>query len=567
MSASSHEDRILPNLSRRAFVGVGIAGAIAAVTGLSPTEAEAEAETDAVVAPVTTTAAPPAFALEEATISQLQQWMASGRYTSRALCEMYLKRISEVDRTGPAIRAVLQLNPDVLAIADGLDAERKAGHLRGPLHGIPVLIKDNIDTHDRMTTAAGSLALAKSIAPRDSFVASRLRLAGAVILGKTNLSEWANYRSTHSSSGWSGMGGQTHNPYALDRTPSGSSSGSGAAAADSLCAIAVGTETDGSITSPSAAQSLVGIKPTVGLISRAGIIPISHSQDTAGPMARTVTDAAILLGALTGVDSRDVATAASKAHSRTDYTTFLDANGLRGARIGIPRKNYFGYSVATDAIIEHAIAVMRSAGAIVIDPIELGGEGKGEGDVLSYEFKADVNAYLASLGAASPMKTLADLIAFNNAHRAEEMPYFGQEIFETAEARGPLTEKKYRDALASGHARSRARGIDAAVAKYRLDAIAAPTQGPPSLIDLVNGDPGGGGSASSLPAVAGYPHITVPAGYSFGLPVGLSLFGPAWSEGVLIKLAYAFEQKTKVRRSPKFRATANLDAHAADTRG
>ena len=551
MTASSSDDGVPSNLSRRAFVGVGIAGALAAVAGVSPSPAHAST----VLRPPSV---PPSFELEEATIVQLQQWMVSGRYSSRALCEMYLKRISEIDRTGPAIRSVLQLNPDALQIADSLDAERKSGHLRGAMHGIPVLIKDNIDTHDRMTTAAGSLALAHSIAPRDSFVAGRLRAAGAVILGKTNLSEWANYRSTHSTSGWSGMGGQTRNPYALDRTPSGSSSGSGAAAASSLCTVAVGTETDGSITSPAAVQSLVGIKPTVGLVSRAGIIPISHSQDTAGPMARTVTDAAILLSTLTGVDPRDAATAPSARHAHSDYTTFLDANGLKGARIGIPRKNYFGYSVATDAIVNEAIAVLRSAGATIVDPIELGTEGKGERDVLSYEFKADVNAYLGSLGASSPMKTLADLIAFNAAHRSEEMPYFGQEIFETAQARGPLTDKKYRDALAMGHRRARVQGIDAAVAKYRLDAIAAPTQGPPGLIDLVNGDPRGGGSATSLPAVAGYPHITVPAGYSFGLPVGLSFFGPAWSEPTLIRLAYAFEQKSKVRRPPRFLPTAAL---------
>jgi amidase len=560
MTASSSDSSVPSNLSRRAFVGVGLAGALAAVAGAAASPLEAAGALGR------TPGAPPAdlpgalspFELEEATIAQLQDWMAAGRYTSRTLCELYFKRISEVDRTGPAIRSVLQINPDALQIADSLDVERKSGHVRGPMHGIPVLIKDNVGTHDSMTTAAGSLALAHSISPRDSFVAERLRMAGAVILGKTNLSEWANYRSTHSSSGWSGMGGQTRNPYALDRTPSGSSSGSGAASAASLCAIAVGTETDGSITSPSAAQSLVGIKPTVGLVSRAGIIPISHSQDTAGPMARTVTDAAILLGALTGVDSRDVATAASAQHARSDYRPFLDANGLKGARIGIPRKGYFGYSDATDAIINEAIAVMRAAGATIIDPIEIGASGSTEGDVLSYEFKSDMNAYLASLGPASPMKTLADLIAFNSAHRAEEMPYFGQEIFEAAEARGPLTDRKYIDALAAGHQRSRAEGIDAAVAKYRLDAIAAPTQGPAKLIDLVNGDPRGGGSASSLPAVAGYPHITVPAGYVFGLPVGLSLFGPAWSESVLIKLAYAYEQHSRVRKAPEFLPTAKL---------
>ena len=550
MTASSSGGDTTSTLTRRAFVGAGIAGAVAVVSGAAPSTAQAAPGVRAQprYAP---------FPLEEATIHQMQQWMSSGQYTSHSLCEMYLQRIAEIDRTGPAIRSVLQLNSDALAIADSLDAERKAGRVRGMLHGVPVLIKDNIDTHDRMTTAAGSLALAHSVAPRDSFVAAQLRAAGAVLLGKTNLSEWANYRSTHSSSGWSGMGGQTRNPYALDRTPSGSSSGSGAATTANLCAVAVGTETDGSITSPSAVQSLVGLKPTVGLVSRAGIIPISHSQDTAGPMARTVTDAAILLGALAGVDPRDSATAASARHAHADYVRFLDVNGLKGARIGVPRKNYFGYSVAADAIIDAAVAAMRSAGAIIIDPIELGTEGHGEGDVLSYEFKADMNAYLASLGAASPMKTLADLIVFNDAHRRDEMPYFGQEIFITAEARGPLTERKYLDALATGHRRSRAQGIDAAVARYRLDAIAAPTQGPPGLIDLVNGDPGGGGSATSLPAVAGYPHITVPAGYSFGLPVGLSLFGPAWSEPVLLKLAYAFEQLTKVRRPPTFLATAD----------
>lgn len=549
MTAHS-DDNSSSNLSRRAFVGVGLAGALSAVAGSIPMAAASE--------PHRVIASAPEFELEDATIAQLQQWMASGRHTSRDLCEMYLKRIAEVNQTGPILQAVLQTNPDALDIASSLDKERTAGRVRGPMHGIPVLIKDNIGTHDRMVTAAGSLALAHSIPPNDSFVASRLRAAGAVILGKTNLSEWANYRSTHSTSGWTGIGGQTRNPYALDRTPSGSSSGSGAAAAASLCAIAIGTETNGSITSPSAAQSLVGIKPTVGLVSRSGIIPISHTQDTAGPMARTVTDAAILLGALTGIDPSDPATAPSAGNAHTDYTAFLDAGGLKGARIGIPRARYFGYSVATDAIGNAAIEAMRSAGAIIIDPIELGNAGSTEGDLLSYEFKADLNAYLASLGPNSPMKTLADLIAFNISHASEEMPYFDQEIFLAAEQRGPLTDQKYIDALATARTQSRAEGIDAAVAKYRLDAIFAPTQGPPALIDLVNGDPRGGGSAAGLPAMAGYPHITVPAGYHFGLPVGVSFFGPAWSEPTLLKIAYAFEQQTKARHAPKLLPTAVL---------
>ncbi|MDQ6737008.1 MAG: amidase, partial [Gemmatimonadota bacterium] len=458
MSGTGDSGDAAGRVTRRVFVGSTLAGLVAAV---SPSTAHSSPESS----PDARTESHPeshpeshqrlktteAFELEEATIAQLQSAMASGRMTSRSICESYLARISTVDSAGPNLRSVLKLNPDALAIADAADADRRAGKVRGPLHGIPVLIKDNIDTHDRMTTSAGSLALTHSIAPRDSFVAERLRAAGAVLLGKTNLSEWANYRSTHASSGWSGLGGQTRNPYALDRTPSGSSSGSGAATAANLCAVAVGTETDGSITSPSSVQSLVGIKPTVGLVSRAGIVPISKSQDTAGPMARTVTDAAILLSALAGVDTRDSATVASAAHSNRDYTRFLDANGLKGARIGIPRKNYFGYSVATDAIINGAIDAMRSAGAIIVDPIELGSEGDGEGTVLSYEFKAGINEYLASLGTGAPVRTLADLIAFNDAHRSTEMPYFGQEIFETAERRGPLTDKKYLEALAAGH--------------------------------------------------------------------------------------------------------------------
>ncbi len=538
------------DLSRRAFVGTALGGAVAALSGFDRPAIASHTDLER--------AAP--FELAEATITQLQGWMREGRYTSRALCEMYLRRIAEIDHAGPTMRSVLQLNPDALAIADSLDAERRSGHVRGAMHGIPVLIKDNIDTHDRMTTAAGSLALAGAPAPRDSFVAARLRAAGAVILGKTNLSEWANFRSSHSTSGWSGMGGQTRNPYALDRTPSGSSSGSGSASAASLCAVAVGTETDGSITSPSAAASLVGIKPTVGLVSRAGIIPISHSQDTAGPMARTVTDAAILLGALTGVDSRDSATAASSSHAHTDYTSFLDPNGLRGARIGIARKGYFRYDRPTLAVVDSAIAAMRSAGATIIDPADIATASTLAADeltVLLYEFKADMASYLASRGDTTSMKSLADLIAFNNAHREREMPYFGQEIFEQADKKGPLTDKTYLDALASGHRRARAEGIDATLAKYRLDAIFAPTQGPPSLIDLVKGDYGDG-SATSPAAIAGYPHITVPAGYVLGLPVGVSFFASAWSEPTLIKLAYSFEQATRARKAPLLLPTADV---------
>jgi amidase len=541
-------------LSRRAFVGTSVAGLITAL-GVDAAEAATPGT------PGTNTESVPDFELAEMPITELQRGMASGRFTSRKLCEMYLARIAQIDAAGPTLRSVLQRNPDALAIADSLDRERRAGKVRGPLHGIPVLIKDNIGTHDRMTTAAGSLALAHSISPRDSFVAERLRAAGAVILGKTNCSEWANFRSTHSSSGWSGMGGQTRNPYALDRSPSGSSSGSGSAAAASLCAVAVGTETSGSIVSPSAAASLVGIKPTVGLVSRSEIIPISHSQDTAGPMARTVSDAAILLGALTGEDARDAATAASRGHALTDYTPFLRADGLKGARIGIARKSYFGSSPASDKIVDDAIAAMRAAGATIVDPADIATSatlGARSFDVLAYEFKNDINAYLAGLGPSAPVKSLADLIAFNNAHAAQEMPYFGQEIFERSQEKGPLTDKDYLEALEQGQRRARAEGIDATLQKYQLDAIVAPTGGPVGLIDLIRGDTGGGGSAAPPAAIAGYPHITVPAGYVFGIPIGVSFIGTAWSEPTLIKLAYAFEQATKVRKAPRFLPTAPL---------
>ncbi len=503
-----------------------------------------------------------AFELEEVTIAQLQKRMRSGEETSRSLVEKYMARIGAMDQRGPALRAVLEINPDALAIAESLDEERKAGKVRGPLHGIPVLIKDNIGTADRMTTAAGSLALEGSIPPNDAFVAKRIREAGAVLLGKTNLSEWANFRSTHSSSGWSGRGGQCRNPYALDRNPSGSSSGSGVAAAANYCAVAVGTETDGSIVSPSNNCSLVGIKPTLGLVSRSGIIPIAHSQDTAGPMTRTVEDAAILLSALAGADPADAATIQSAGKAQADYTKFLDPNGLKGARIGVPRKVFFGQSAPADRIVEAAIADLKKLGAEIVDPddIETASEfEKSEFEVLLYEFKADLNAYLASLGPNVRMRTLKDLIDFNEKNREKEMPYFGQEIFEMAEKKGPLTDKAYRKALEKDQRLSRQEGIDKVMNKHKLDAFVAPTSGPPSLIDLVNGDYGVNGS-STLPAVAGYPHITVPAGYYLGLPVGISFFGRAWSEPTLVKIAYAYEQATRHRRPPRFLATADLSS-------
>jgi amidase len=503
------------------------------------------------------------FDLAEATIGDLQQRMSSGRETSRSLVDKYLARIDEIDRRGPALRSVLEINPDARSTADAMDVERRAGHMRGPLHGIPVLIKDNIATADRMLTTAGSLALAGTPAPRDAFIVERLRAGGAVILGKTNLSEWANFRSTHSSSGWSGRGGQTKNPYALDRNPSGSSSGSGVAVAANLAAVAVGTETDGSIVSPSNVNSLVGIKPTLGLISRSGIVPIAHSQDTAGPMARTVEDAAILLGALAGSDPRDGATAGADAKGRRDYARSLARDGLRGARIGVVRTRLFGYSPAADALAEQAIADMKRAGAIIVDPANIPTLGKfdeSEFDVLQYEFKADLNTYLASLGSTSGVHSLMDVIAFNDGHKDDELRHFGQEIMLMAQKKAPLTDAKYRTELASNRRLAGLLGIDATMKAYRLDALVAPTGGPAWLTDLVNGD-GGTASApgpSTVTSVAGYPHITVPMGFANGLPVGISFFGRAWSEPTLIKLAYSYEQATKHRRPPSFVPTAVL---------
>jgi amidase len=494
-----------------------------------------------------------AFELEEVTIAELQAGMKSGKWTARSLAEKYLSRIEKIDKQGPAINSIIELNPDALSIADSLDKERKAKGVRGALHGIPVLIKDNIDTADRMTTTAGSLALSGSIALKDSFVAQRLRAAGAVILGKTNLSEWANIRSSHSSSGWSGRGGQTKNPYVLDRNPCGSSSGSGAGIAANLAAIAIGTETDGSVVCPSSANSLVGIKPTLGLVSRSGIIPIAHSQDTAGPMARTVTDAAILLTAIAGIDPDDAITNESRGRASSDYTQFLDASGLRGARIGVVRKN-FGFNDQVDQLINSSLDVMKRLGAVIVDPAEIETAGKfddTELEVLLYELKADLNKYLAGLGPRAPVRSLKEIIEFNERNKEREMPYFGQDLFIKAEAKGPLTDKDYMEALAKNQRMSRAEGIDATMTKHKLDAMVAPTGGPPWPTDLVNGDHFTGGY-STASAVAGYPHLTVPAGYIHGLPVGLSFFGRAYSEPVLIKLAYAFEQATHARRAPQF---------------
>jgi amidase len=557
---NERDDERAQPLTRRNFVAATIAGVV--VTRHSRLDLGQSPKSALPVAP---------FALEELTIDDLQSRMRSGSETSASLTRQYIERIGAMDQSGPAINAVLELNPDAEAIAARLDGERKSGKVRGPLHGVPVLIKDNIDTADKMHTSAGSLALADNIAARDSFVAERLRAAGAVILGKTNLSEWANFRSTHSTSGWSGRGGQTRNPYALDRTPSGSSSGSGSAAAASYCAVAIGTETDGSVTSPSAAAGLVGIKPTVGLIGRSGIIPIAHSQDTAGPMTRTVRDAAILLSALTGVDPRDVATKASAGHSLTDYTTALDRNGLRGARIGVARKHYTGYHVETDKLLASAIDLMKQHGATIIDPADIATAGKtddSEFDLLLYEFKTDLNAYLSQLEPNVAVHSLADVIAFNAKNASRELRYFGQEIMEQAQKKGPLTEKKYLDTLASNRRLMGAQGIDATMAKYKLDALVAPTQGPAGLIDLVNGDPGGGGSFTAPAAVAGYPHVTVPMGFVRGLPVGLSFVGRAWSEATLLKLAYAFEQAAPARKKPTYAATADIgDTRRSALRG
>lgn len=548
-------------IDRRDFVRLGLAGGMGAALGVrSPAAVRDGGEKPTSGNTAETGVALPSFELEEATIAGLQVGMASGKYTSVSLTEAYLARIEAVDRRGPAVNSVIELNPDARDIARELDERRREKGPLGPLHGIPVLIKDNIDTADRMATTAGSLALAGAPAPgRDAEVARRLRQAGAVILGKTNLSEWANFRSSRSSSGWSGRGGQTRNPYALDRNPCGSSSGSGAAVSASLAAVAVGTETDGSIVCPSSANGVVGIKPTLGMVSRAGIVPIAHSQDTAGPMARTVADAAVLLSVLAGADPRDPATAAGKEYHGQDFTRFLDPAGMKGARIGIVR-DLAGFDERVDALFAGCVTVFKDLGAEVVDPVSiptLGRFDNEELEVLLYEFKADLNTYLAGRGAGDFPRTLRDLIAWNTRNREREMPWCGQDLFEKAEAKGPLSDKPYREALKKCRRLSREKGIDAVMDRGRLDALAAPTGGIPWLTDWVNGDHFRGG-CSTFPAVSGYPHITVPAGFIFGLPVGVSFFGRAFSEPVLIRLAYAFEQASTARRAPRFLQSADL---------
>jgi amidase len=558
ISGSSSSASSRPGSSRRRFLANALTagGATMIYPALGAARVTGQPKEAAGPFPVPVAPEIKSFELDEITIAELQDGMKSGRFTARSLVEKYTARIAEIDKNGPAINSVIEMNPEAEAIADVLDEERKAKGSRGALHGIPVLIKDNIGTSDRMMTTAGSLALVGSRPPKDSAVAQRLRTAGAVILGKTNLSEWANIRSSHSTSGWSGRGGLTRNPYALDRNPCGSSSGTGAGISANLAAVGIGTETDGSIVCPSSSNGLAGIKPTVGLVSRAGIIPISHTQDGAGPMGRTVKDAAILLGVLTGVDADDPTTASSAGRSQTDYAQYCNPNGLRGSRIGVARK-YFGFNDEVDQLIEDSLDVLKKQDATLVDPADIATFGKfddSELTVFMYELKADLNAYLTKLGPSAPVHTLKEVIEFNERNRDKEMPYFGQDLFVKAEAKGPLSEKEYVDALAKCRQLARTEGIDALMDKYHLDAIVAPTGGPAWLTDLINGDHVAGGSSNAA-AVAGYPNINVTAGYLSGLPVGISFFGRAWSEPVLIKLAYSFEQTIRVRRKPQFLPT------------
>lgn len=541
-------------LNRRNFLGAGLQAATASLALSHVASVESAG------------AGVRSFELDEVTLTELQERLDSGEFTARILVEKYLERIAEIDQRGPAVNAVIELNPDALSIAEALDVERRQGVRRGPLHGIPLLLKDNMGTADRMTTTAGSLALAGFIPGKDAGIVRRLRNRGAVILGKANLSEWANFRSSYSSSGWSGRGGQTRNPYSLDRNPNGSSSGSAAAVAANMCAVAVGTETDGSIVGPASANGIVGIKPTLGLVSRAGIIPISRNQDTAGPLCRTVADAAMVLDQLVGFDPDDPVTRRSDGKSLLSYASFLRRDGLRGARIGVVRNSFQLTAGGGDAqgdelirgLFDEAVRAVRKEGATLVDPIEirsLGELGESELEVLLYDFKADLNAYLAGFGRKVPMHSLADIIEFNERNRDEEMRYFGQDIFLKAQAKGQRTEQAYRDALVRSRRLAREEGIDAVMSRYRLDALIGVTTGPAWMTDHVDGDHDPGG-VFPLAAVAGYPNINVPMGFVFGLPVGMSFFGRAWTEGPLIGMAYAFEQATKIRKAPGFGACA-----------
>ncbi|NPA37818.1 MAG: amidase [Chlorobi bacterium] len=532
-------------MKRRSFIRFAtLSGAAVTVSPFSSCKTENKKAT-------TKEAKPNDFELNEITVDELQKRMANGTLSAEETTKLYIERIKAIDSSGPKLNSVIELNPDALNIARQLDKERKEGKIRGPLHGIPILIKDNIDTADKMMTTAGALALKGNYAKQDSYVAKKLREAGAVILGKTNLSEWANFRSTHSTSGWSSRGGQTHNPYILSRNPCGSSSGSGASVSANLTALAIGTETNGSIVCPSNANGVVGIKPTVGLVGRSGIIPISETQDTAGPMARTVKDAAILLGALTGTDPNDKRTQESNGNSYSDYTKFLDKDGLKGARLGIAR-SYFGQVRKENEELEKAIEIMKQQGAVIIDIDERIPAGKGQDafNVLLYEFKDGLNKYFANIDPALGIRSLKDVIEFNKKHADEAMPYFGQEILEMAEEKGDLNTKEYLEAHSNVLKESR-EGIDNIIDKHNLDAIVAPTGGPAWTTELIYGDHGGGGSSSAA-ARAGYPNITVPAGSAYGLPFGLSFFGRAYSEPVLIRIAYAFEQHSKKRIVPEF---------------
>jgi amidase len=552
-------------MNRRRFLGasaLGGAGLVAGQAGCTQPAPTSPAATPSAVtgppSPGGVGAASDAFELHEATIDGLQEGMRSGRLTARRIAELYLARIEALNTRGPELRGIIETNPDALAIADQLDAERKAGKVRGPLHGIPIALKDNIDTHDRMTTTAGSLALEGSIPLQDSFVAQKLREAGAVLLAKANMSEWAYWRGLKATSGWSARGGQCRNPYALDRNPCGSSSGSGTSASANLVALTIGTETGGSIMCPASINGVVGIKPTVGLWSRSGIIPISHSQDSAGPMARTVRDAAIALGAGCGIDPRDRASSASAGKCRADYTTFLDPAGLRGARLGIAR-SFQGFDDRVWTVFDEAVAALKAAGAEIVDPANLPQNADVFQElpttVLNYEFKANINKYFQSLGPTAPVKSLTELIAFNEAHRDQEMPFFGQERLVISEATSSLDAPEYRRAVTTIQRATRADGIDALMDRHRLDAIVAPTMGPAWPTDHVLGDRLDGGSSAGPAAIAGYPDISVPMGFVSGLPVGISFFGRAWSEPTLLTIAYAFEQATKARQAPKYLLT------------